>query len=141
MRVMGLDIGSKRVGVAISDPLGITANPKDTFEYKDEEELIAKVKEQLEQFEAASVVIGLPVNMNGTVGKAAEKILQLVETLKKEVKVPVYVFDERLSTVMAEGLLRDSNLSSRKRKKIIDAASAQIIIQDYLARTKAKNEK
>jgi putative Holliday junction resolvase len=141
LRVMGLDIGTKRVGVALSDPSAIIALAKDTFEYSGEEELIENIKQRIKQFEAMQVVVGLPLNMNGSVGRAAKKILQIVEILKKELSIPVYVFDERLSTVMAEGLLKDLNLSSKKRKKMTDAASAQIILQDYLVRTKVINEK
>ena len=140
MRVMALDIGTKRVGVALSDQLGIAANAKGTFEYNKEEELIEKVEERLKRFEADSIVVGLPVNMNGSKGQAAQKILQLVDVLKKKLTVPVYMFDERLSTVMAENLLKEADLSRKKRKKIIDTTSAQIILQGYLETQRQKKE-
>jgi len=140
LKVMGLDIGTKRVGVAISDPLAIAANAKGVFEYKKEEELIEKIKEYIKQFEVDAVVLGLPVNMNGTIGEAAKKILQLADTLRKKLTVPVDVFDERLSTVMAENFLKEADLSRKKRKKVIDISSAQIILQDYLDAQRAKRE-
>lgn len=140
MRVMGLDIGTKRVGVALSDQLGMIANARDTFEYSEERQLIEKIKEHIKQFEVTSIVVGLPVNMDGTTGKAAEKILQLLDILKKELTIPVYAFDERLSTVMAENLLKSADLSRKKRKKVIDAVSAQIILQDYLQAQQQKRQ-
>ncbi len=140
MRIMGLDIGTKRVGVALSDQLAIAANAKGVFEYRREEELIEKIKERIEGFEVGLVVMGLPVNMNGTTGEAAKRILQLADTLRKKLTVPVDVFDERLSTVMAENFLKEADLSRKKRKKAIDTSSAQIILQGYLDAQEAKKE-
>lgn len=136
MRVMGLDIGTKRVGVAVSDELGISANAKGIFEYTDERQLIEEIKKRIKEFCADSVVVGLPVNMNGSLGGAAKQILNIVEVLKKEVSIPVCVFDERLSTVIAQNVLLSADLSRKKRKKITDTTAAQIILQDYLSSRK-----
>lgn len=133
MRVMGIDIGTKRVGVAVSDELGISANAKGIFEYIGEKQLMEEIKKRAKQLEATSIVVGLPLHMNGSVGEAAKQILNIVEVLKKEVAIPVYVFDERLSTVLAHELLISADLSRKKRKKIVDTTAAQIILQDYLA--------
>lgn len=136
LRVMGLDIGTKRVGVAVSDELGISANAKGIFEYTDERQLIEEIKKRIKEFCADSVVVGLPVNMNGSLGGAAKQILNIVEVLKKQVNIPVCVFDERLSTVMAQNVLLSADLSRKKRKKLIDTTAAQIILQDYLSARK-----
>ncbi len=140
MRIIGFDIGTKRIGVALSDQLAIAANAKGVFEYKGEEELIEKIKERIKQFEVDEVVLGLPVNMNGTIGESAKKILQLADTLRKKLTVPINVFDERLSTVMAENFLKEADLSRKKRKKVIDTSSAQIILQGYLDARGTKRE-
>ncbi|MFH1856561.1 MAG: Holliday junction resolvase RuvX [Candidatus Omnitrophota bacterium] len=140
MRVLGFDIGTKRVGVAVSDELGMCANAKDVFTYTTKELLINKIKNYAEELFATEIVIGLPINMDGSLGASAKAIMEIVETVKKEVSIPVHTFDERFSTVIAEEFLIEADLSRKKRKKIIDAAAAQIILQDYLSMIKQKRD-
>lgn len=138
MRIMGLDVGSKTVGVAISDPLGFTAQgleiipineEKGEFGFKRLEELVAQYK--VEQF-----VVGLPKNMNNTSGPRVEASQAYGEKLTESFKLPVHYQDERLTTVAAERMLiEQADISRGKRKKVIDKLAAQLILQNYLDRT------
>jgi putative Holliday junction resolvase len=134
MRVLGIDHGDKRIGVAISDPLGITAQgvavigKGETFESD-----IRELKRIIKKYDGVDeIVVGLPKTMQGEVGPQAEKVLAFVEALKKEFKLNIVTWDERLTTVEVEKVLIQAGLSREKRKKVIDKSAAACILQNYL---------
>ena len=135
MRVMGLDYGSKTVGVAISDPLGITAQGIETIERKEENKLrqtLARIELLVKEYEVEKIVLGFPKNMNNTVGERAEKTLELKEKLERRIGIPVIMWDERLTTVEAERTLMESGVRRENRKKYVDKIAAVFILQGYL---------
>ena len=123
MRVMGLDYGSKTVGVAISDPLGITAQGIETID---------RIEELVKEYEVEKIVLGFPKNMNNTIGERAEKSLELKAMLERRIGIPVIMCDERLTTVEAERTLIESNVRRENRKKYVDKIAAVFILQGYL---------
>ena len=135
MRVMGLDYGSKTVGVAISDALKITAQGIETIERKEENKLrktLARIEELAKEYEVESIVLGLPKNMNNTMGERAEKTLEFKAMLERRSGLPVILWDERLTTVEAERTLIESKVRREERKKYIDKIAAVFILQGYL---------
>lgn len=135
MRVMGLDYGSKTVGVAISDPLGITAQGIETIERKEENKLrktLARIEALVKEYEVEKIVLGFPKNMNNTIGERAEKSLELKAMLERRIGIPVIMWDERLTTVEAERTLKESNVRRENRKKYVDKIAAVFILQGYL---------
>lgn len=135
MRVMGLDYGSKTVGVAICDPLGITAQGIETIERKEENKLrktLARIEELIREYGVESVVLGLPKNMNNTLGERAEKTLEFKEMLERRTGLTVTLWDERLTTVEAERTLMESKVRRENRKKYVDKIAAVFILQGYL---------
>ena len=135
MRVMGLDYGSKTVGVAVSDPLGLTAQGIETIWRKDENKLrktCARIEELIREYEVGSIVLGLPRHMNSDVGDRAEKSLEFGEMLRRRTGLEVIMWDERLTTVEAERTLIESNVRTEDRKKYIDKIAAVFILQGYL---------
>ena len=129
---MGLDVGTHTIGVAISDELGITAQGLKTLRRKSMEEDFKEIATIIGQFEIENIVVGLPKNMNGTLGKQAEIVLKWIKILIDKIPVPVVTWDERLSTVEATKVLLEADLSRRKRKKVIDKVAAVLILQGYL---------
>ena len=135
MRVMGLDYGSKTVGVAISDPLGITAQGMETIHRKAENKLrqtLARIEELVKEYEVEEIVLGFPKNMNNTIGERAEKSLQLKETLERRLGLPVVMWDERLTTVEANRTLMETGVRRENRGKYVDMIAAVFILQGYL---------
>jgi len=139
MRTMGLDVGTHTIGIAISDELGITAQGLKTLRRKSMEDDLKEIAAIIHQFEIDKIVVGLPKNMNGTLGKQAEFVLQWVEDLIDKINVPVETWDERLSTVGASKVLLEADLSRRKRKKVIDKLAAVLILQGYLDQSRRTN--
>jgi len=129
---MGLDIGTHTIGVAISDELGITAQGLKTLKRKSTEDDLKEIATIMGQFEIEKIVVGLPKNMNGTLGTQAEIVLKWIKILTDKISVPVETWDERLSTVGATKVLLEADLSRRKRKKVIDKLAAVLILQGYL---------
>lgn len=135
MRIMGLDYGSKTVGVAISDALCITAQGIETIQRKEENKLrktLARIEELAKEYQVDRIVLGYPKNMNNTIGERAEKSLELKEMLERRIGLPVIMWDERLTTVEAERTLIESNVRRENRKKYIDQIAAVFILQGYL---------
>lgn len=135
MRIMGLDYGSKTMGVAISDALGITAQGIETIERKEENKLrktLARIEELVKEYEVTEIVLGFPKNMNNTIGERAEKSLELKKMLERRTGLPVIMWDERLTTVEAERTLIESNVRRENRKKYVDKIAAVFILQGYL---------
>jgi putative Holliday junction resolvase len=139
MRTMGLDIGTHTIGIAISDELGITAQGLKTLRRKSMEEDFREIANLVGQFEIEKIVVGLPKNMNGTLGKQAEIVLKWIKILMDKVHIPVITWDERLSTVGASKVLLEADLSRRKRKKVIDKLAAVLILQGYLDQSRRTN--
>lgn len=138
MRVMGLDFGSKTVGVAISDPLGITAQPIEIVRRKSENKLrqtLARLEELIKEYQVTQLVLGLPKNMNNTLGERAEKSLEFKEMLERRTGLPVVMWDERLTTVEANRTLMEGNVRRENRGRYVDAIAAVLILQGYLDRT------
>jgi putative Holliday junction resolvase len=139
MRTMGLDIGSHTIGMAISDELGITAQGLKTLRRKSMEEDLREIVAIVNQFGINKIVVGLPKNMNGTLGKQAEIVLHWIKTLNEKIQIPVITWDERLSTVGASKVLLEADLSRRKRKKVIDKLAAVLILQGFLDQSRSLN--
>ena len=137
MRVMGLDYGEKTIGVAVSDGLGITAQGIITIRRRSFDKDFVQLKKYIEEYEVGEIVIGLPKNMDGSLGPSADKALAFAEKLKKEFGLPVAMYDERLSTAFAQKALIEGDVSRAKRKKVIDMLAAQVILQGYMDRKKA----
>ncbi|HEM4930467.1 TPA: Holliday junction resolvase RuvX [Streptococcus suis] len=138
MRIMGLDVGSKTVGVAISDPLGFTAQGLEIIPINEEkgEFGLERLTELVEQYKVDKFVVGLPKNMNNTIGPRVEASQAYGDLLTERYKLPVDYQDERLTTVAAERMLiGQADISRGKRKKVIDKLAAQLILQNYLDRT------
>ncbi len=132
MRILSLDVGKKKVGIAISDALGITAQPLDTLIRKAKKADLARIEKVIHDMNVSKIIVGLPLNMDGTEGTMAKEIYSFVKELEKEIKIPVELWDERLTTMEAERLLLEADLSRKKRKKLDDKIAAQLILQSYL---------
>jgi len=133
MRILALDVGDKRIGVAISDELEISAHALTTITRNDLKKEIRAIQELISEYNVEEIVVGMPVMMNGSVGIQAEKVGRFVDELKKDFRIPIKLFDERLSTRLIEKTLIAADMSREKRKKVIDKLSAVIILQDYLS--------
>ncbi len=135
MRIMGLDYGSKTIGVAVSDPLGLTAQGVEIIRREEENKLrksLRRVEELVKEYEVTEIVLGFPKNMNNTIGERAEKSLQLKETLERRLGLPVVMWDERLTTVEANRTLMESGVRRENRGKYVDMIAAVFILQGYL---------
>lgn len=133
MRILALDVGDKRIGVAISDELEISAHALTTITRNDLKKEIRAIQEIISEYNVEEIVVGMPIMMNGSVGIQAEKVGRFVDELKKDFQIPIKLFDERLSTKLIEKTLIDADMSREKRKKVIDKLSAVIILQDYMS--------
>lgn len=133
MKYMGLDLGTKTLGISLSDPLGLIASSYKIIRHDENyESLIPQIQELVEKENIQEIVLGLPKNMNNTIGERAEKSYEFQKKLKEQLKIPVHLEDERLSTREAENLLISNDTSRKKRKKVIDSLAATIILQSYL---------
>lgn len=135
MRILGLDFGSKTVGVAVSDPLGITAQGVEIIRRKDENKLrqtLARIEELAKDYEAQEIVLGLPKNMNNTLGDRVEKTMEFKAMLERRTGLKVTMWDERLTTVAADKAMMEAGLNSRERKEYVDMIAAVFILQGYL---------
>jgi len=138
VRVLGLDIGSKRIGVAISDELGFTAQGLETLICKNTEADVEKIALLAEQYQVEEIVVGMPYNMNGTEGPQAQKVRALMQRIGEKAHRSVQEWDERLSTAAADRALLEADMSRAKRRKVIDKIAAVIILQGYLDRQRYK---
>ena len=135
MRIMGLDFGSKTVGVAVSDAMLVTAQGVETIPRKSPGKLrqtLARVEELIVEYQVEQIVLGFPKNMNNTEGERCEKTLQFKEMLERRSGLPVVLWDERLTTVAAERTLMESGVRREKRKSYVDKSAAVLILQGYL---------
>ncbi|GIM44657.1 putative pre-16S rRNA nuclease [Collibacillus ludicampi] len=132
MRILGLDYGDVRIGVAISDEFGWTAQGLEVIQKKKDDADIERIGQLIEQYHVETIVVGMPKNMNGTIGPRGELSMAFAEILKKKFGLPVILWDERLSTVAAERALISADVSRKKRKQVKDKMAAAIILQSYL---------
>lgn len=131
-RLMGLDVGEKTVGVAFSDELGWTAQPYKTLQRKNIQQDLRDIRDLANEHRVGTVVVGLPKNMNGTLGRQAREVTAFARRIEQELGVPVVLWDERLTTVAANRVLIQADLSRAKRKKKVDKIAAALILQGYL---------
>ncbi len=135
MRILGLDFGSKTVGVAVCDPLGITAQTVETITREHENKLrrtLARIEELAGEYEIDRIILGYPKNMNNTVGERAAKTEEFKTMLERRLGLPVILWDERLTTVAADRVLMDSGVRRENRKRSVDQIAAAMILQGYL---------
>ena len=135
MRIMGLDFGSKTVGVAVSDPLGLTAQGVEIIRRKSEKKLrqtLARIEELVDQYKVERIVLGLPKHMNNDIGERAEKSLEFQKMLEKRTGLLVVMWDERLTTVEADRTMMETGIRRENRKEYVDMLAAVFILQGYL---------
>ena len=135
MRTLGLDYGSKTVGVAVTDPLGLTAQGVEIIRRQKENHMrktFQRIRELCEQYDVEKIVLGLPLNMDDTMGDRAEKTLEFKKELERRLSVPVLLVDERLTTVEAIEIMDDAGIKISEREKYVDMIAATIILQDYM---------
>ena len=135
-RLMGLDYGDSRTGVAVSDLLGITAQGVESIKYTGERQLIQRLREIIEEYQVKKIVIGLPLNMNATSGQRVEKTKKFIEKLKNEFGLEVVTIDERLTTVASHRTMTELGVNKNKKKNIVDMMSAVFILQMYMDRNR-----
>ena len=136
MRTMGLDLGSKTLGVAVSDAMGWTAQGIETIKINEatKDFGMKRLGEIIKEYEVSKIVLGFPKNMNGTIGPRGEASQDFAKYLEKKFNVPVFLWDERLTTMAAERVLLEADVSRSKRKKVIDKMAAVMILQGFLDR-------
>lgn len=135
MRILGLDFGSKTVGVALSDALLLTAQSKEIIRRKEENKLrrtLARIEEIIVEYEVDKIVLGLPKNMDDTCGERVEKTMEFKEMLERRTGLEVILWDERLTTVAADEVMKEVGIRREKRKEYVDAIAASFILQGYL---------
>ena len=132
MVILSVDYGDARTGVAVCDKMEILASPVGVIHETYEPKVIAKLKEIIAEKKPELIVVGLPVNMDGSKGERAQKCTLFAEKLKEETGVPVKLYDERLTTVSAHRILSENNVKGQKRKNVVDAVSAVMILESYM---------
>jgi len=141
MRLIGLDVGDKTIGVAVSDELGFGAHPVTVIKRTDSvRKDIGKVRELAEEYDAERIVVGIPIMLTGETGVQAEKVLSFIEEMRKRIRVPIETWDERLTTSEVERMLIETGHRREKRKEIIDMHAAAVILQSYMDRQKSAAE-
>lgn len=133
-RILGLDVGDKYIGVAVSDLLQFTAQGLTTIKRESKVKDFKVIEDLINEYEIKKVVVGLPKNMNGTMGPQSEKVIKFAEKIKNKFKIDIIYIDERLTTVSAERILIESEVRRENRKKVIDKIAASYILQTYLDR-------
>ena len=132
MRILGLDVGTKRIGVALSDGLFITSQGLETIHRQTLDKDLETIKNVIKENDVGEVVVGLPLNMNGTYSQKTKEVVEFADNLYKTIGIPVKTWDERLTTVQAKRVLLEADVSRRKRRQTADRLAAQIILQGYL---------
>ncbi len=131
-RILGLDVGSKTIGLAVSDPLGITAQGLQTIRRQNNRLDFGQLEGLIREYEVAEIVVGYPLRMSGVEGTQAEKMQVFAEELRRRFKLPVHLWDERLTSAQANRLLRDSEISIRRRGEVVDQMAAVLILQNWM---------
>ena len=141
MRVLGLDLGSKRIGVALSDPAGVIASPFSTLERKGGERDLSAVRELVREHEVGEIVVGLPLHMDGRRGPEAQAAIRFAEALRGAIDIPVGTIDERWTTLEAERALRESGRRGKKQRAVVDSVAASILLRTWLERRRGRPER
>lgn len=136
-RVLGLDVGSKTIGMAVSDPLGFTAQGLQTIRRKNKRSDFEQLANVLRKYEVSEIVVGYPLRLSGIEGNQSEKMLVFAEELRKKFGLPVHLWDERLTSSQANRLLRDAELSIKKRGEAVDRMAAVLILQSWMEAQKS----
>ena len=131
-RILGLDVGSKTIGLAVSDPLGITAQGLETMRRQNKRRDLGQLEALIRQYEVAEIVVGYPLRMSGLEGTQSEKMRVFAEGLRQRFHLPVHLWDERLSSAEANRVLRDSEMSIKRRGEVVDRLAAVLILQSWL---------
>jgi putative Holliday junction resolvase len=131
-RVMGLDVGSRRIGIAVSDPLGITAQGLETLQRRNKRTDLAALERLIREYAVREIVVGLPLRMSGAEGTQSDKMQLFAEDLRKRFRLPVHLWDERLTSAEANRLLRETEISIEKRAKAVDRMAAVLILQGWM---------
>lgn len=137
---MAIDLGSKRVGVAVSDELRLTASAVDFIQRRSWKDLLSRVAKIIEFYDARSLVIGLPLNLDGTEGPAAAEVRRIAENFRRSLNVPIFLQDERLTTVAARSAMQSAGLKSEAIEDRIDSESAVVILRDFMSVDRARYE-
>ncbi len=131
-RVLGLDVGSKRIGVAVSDPLGITAQGLETIQRKNKRLDFEQLEKLIRNYEVKEIVIGFPLRMSGAEGVQAEKMQRFAEEVRQRFQLPIHLWDERLTSAQANRLLRETEMSIKRRGEVVDQMAAVLILQSWM---------
>jgi putative holliday junction resolvase len=131
-RILGLDVGSRRIGIAVSDPLGITAQGLETLERRNKRYDFEHLQRVIREYEVREIVVGLPLRMSGAEGTQSEKMRAFADELRKKFDLPVHLWDERLTSAEANRFLRETELSIEKRGKAVDRMAAVLILQSWM---------
>lgn len=135
-RILGLDVGLKRIGVAVSDPLGITAQGVSVITRKELSWDISQIRKIIDEYAVETVVAGLPLNMNGSRGDSVKIVEEFIDALGASIDIPIKTYDERLTTMESEKFLISLDVSRKRRKEVVDMLAAQLILQSYLSAIK-----
>ena len=141
MKIMGIDLGSKTIGVAVSDELAMIAHGVKVIRRVGINKDIEDIEKLVNEYSVDEIVVGLPINMNGTMGQQAEKVLNFIERLKDKIVIPVNTWDERLSTAAVTRVLIEGGVRRKDRKDVVDKVAAVYILQGYLDSKRLKGEK
>jgi putative Holliday junction resolvase len=131
-RLLAIDLGAKRVGIAVSDELRITVNPLERIERRSWKDFLKRVVAIIESYDARALIIGLPLNLDGTKGQAADEAARIAENFRKSLSVPVFLQDERLTSIAAESEMRTQGFDPEELRRRVDSESAAIILRDFL---------
>jgi putative Holliday junction resolvase len=139
MRILGLDVGEKRIGVAMCDPLGILASPLTQISRTGKQAAIEAILDLVRQYEVERIIAGLPYSIDGSLGQQARRVSDFLQKLSERLDIPVETWDERYTTVAAESKMIEAGIRKERRKKQIDAAAAALILQEYLDTMRTKH--
>lgn len=131
-RILGLDVGSRRIGVAVSDPLGITAQGLPTIQRQNKRRDFEQLEAIVREYQVSQIVVGLPLRMSGQEGTQAEKMQAFAEELRKRFELPVHMWDERLTSAQANRILRETEMSIKRRGEVVDQMAAVLILQSFM---------
>ena len=131
-RILGMDVGARRIGLAVSDPLGITAQGIKTLQRRNKRTDFAQLEKVIRDYQVAEIVVGYPLRMSGAEGIQAEKMQLFAEDLRRRFRLPVHLWDERLSSAQANRLLRQTEMSIKRRGEVVDQMAAVLILQSWM---------
>ena len=137
-RILAIDYGEKRIGLAISDPLGITAQSLPTLKVTQIPDVFSEIENLVKEKDISAIVLGLPKNMNGTMGQEGKKVMEFGEKLARRVEIKVEFWDERLSSVESHKALREEKRKIKQKKELVDRISASLILQGYLDKKRSE---